>query len=189
MFTLVTLDKFSRRQLRSLSEFKWWKATEFRQFLLYTDPVVLKDVIEARYYKHFLSLSVAIHILILKNSTKRNHYLQQSKELLRYFVSNAEELYWQSFSSYNIHCLLHLPDDVLNFNTYLDELSCFPFEHHLQRIKRMIRSTKNQERISVTYIKEPLHGWTYVGFYRVITQNKLIEIVEACKLKWYTMKS
>ena len=51
------------RQPRSLDVFKRWKATEWRQFLLYTRPVVLKSVLNPTLYEHFLSLTVAISIL------------------------------------------------------------------------------------------------------------------------------
>lgn len=44
-------------------EIEMWKATEFRLFLLYTRPLVLKDVIPTRYYEHFLKLTVATRIL------------------------------------------------------------------------------------------------------------------------------
>ncbi|KAL0147026.1 hypothetical protein M9458_057550, partial [Cirrhinus mrigala] len=36
-----------------------WKATEFRQFLLYTGPVVLCSVLRESSYHHFLTLTVA----------------------------------------------------------------------------------------------------------------------------------
>ena len=45
------------RQPRGLHEMDRWKATELRQFLLYTGPVVLKDVLSPEKYKHFLSLT------------------------------------------------------------------------------------------------------------------------------------
>ena len=48
------------RQPRSLSELDRWKATEFRQFLLYTGPVALRGILDVERYYHFLCLSVAM---------------------------------------------------------------------------------------------------------------------------------
>lgn len=39
------------RQARKLKELKRWKATEFRQFLLCTGPVVLKNVLSEEQYQ------------------------------------------------------------------------------------------------------------------------------------------
>ena len=52
------------RQPRSIFDVERWKATEFRQFLLYTGPVVLRKVSTRDMYEHFLSFSVAISILL-----------------------------------------------------------------------------------------------------------------------------
>lgn len=51
------------RKGRSLNEVERWKATEFRQFLLYTGPVVLKGHLPPEMYKHFLLLFVSIFCL------------------------------------------------------------------------------------------------------------------------------
>ena len=55
-------NEFARNP-RPLSDLRHWKATEYRQFLLYTGPLVLKDVLPSDLYHHFLYLHCAIKIL------------------------------------------------------------------------------------------------------------------------------
>ena len=73
-------------QPRSLEELKRWKATEFRQFLLYTGPVVLKGVINDNIYIHFLAFSVAISIFLNKRKIKDPTNIAYAKDLLTFFV-------------------------------------------------------------------------------------------------------
>ena len=120
------------RQPRSLSELKRWKATEFRQFLLYSGIVVLKNVLTKSCYHHFLSLSAAMSILLDPDCATKPDYLDYARSLLVFFVSKAKSLYGATFTSYNIHSLIHLHEDVINFDTSLDGVSCFPFENYLQ---------------------------------------------------------
>ena len=49
-----------QRQCRTIQECDSWKATEARQVLLYLGPVILKDVLDKKMYKHFRLLSTAI---------------------------------------------------------------------------------------------------------------------------------
>lgn len=131
------------RQPRSLLELDRWKATEFRQLLLYTGPVVLKGVISPELYKHFVSLSVAVSILLMQDAGKRNQLLHYAKQLLKHFVTNSERLYGNNFLVYNVHNLLHLADDVSVHNCSLNELSAFPFENFLQTIKKSMKCPAN----------------------------------------------
>ncbi len=55
-------SEFARRP-RALDERFWWKATKLRQFLLYTGPVVLRDVLTTEVYQNFMLLPVSIYIL------------------------------------------------------------------------------------------------------------------------------
>ena len=131
------------RQPRSLYELERWKATEFRQFLLYSGPVVLKKVVSKKLYEHFLALMIAISILLDSNDEKRLHYMCYAKQLLKYFVHGCKDLYTDIFVPYNVHNLLHVPDDVENFGCSLNKISAFPFENHLQGIKRLVKNAKN----------------------------------------------
>ena len=44
---------------------------------------------------------------------------------------------------YNVHGLLHLHEDIRNFQCSLNELSCFKFENFLQKLKKLVRSGQN----------------------------------------------
>ena len=82
--------KFSRKP-RSLFEFRQWKATEFRLFLLYTEPVVLKEKLTLALYKNFMCLSVAIRILLNNKSNSESY--DYAEKLLKCFVESVSEHY------------------------------------------------------------------------------------------------
>lgn len=124
------------RKPRSLRELDRWKATEFRSFLLYLGPIVLKNLLTADCYTHFLSLHIAIRIL--SNEVSLRH-LSFARELLLYFVKKGQCLYGSEFLVYNVHNLIHLCDDVETFGP-LDSFSSFPFENYLGQLKRLLRT-------------------------------------------------
>ncbi|OXA48678.1 hypothetical protein Fcan01_16170 [Folsomia candida] len=139
---LVKLKKYIphefARKPRKLKDLDHWKATEFRQFILYTGPVVLKQTISKPLYQHFLSLHVAITILADKTlHVTHNNY---ANELLHYFVKYFDMLYGRENMSFNVHGLLHLANDCINHGQ-LDKFSAFKFENKLQDIKKLVRST------------------------------------------------
>jgi len=122
------------RKPRSLLEAKRWKATEFRQFLFYTGPVVLRKILNNDRYINFLSLHVAIIIL---TCPKYSHFINYASNLLLYFVNTFKILYGAENISHNVHNLLHLSEDVKIHP--LDNFSAFPFENYLQTILKSIR--------------------------------------------------
>lgn len=88
------------RLRRSLDEVARWKASEYRQFLLYAGSLVLKNRIKHSQYIHFLSLHCAIRILCTPRfCLKLNTY---AKELLFYFVRNFSKLYGEEFVTHNV---------------------------------------------------------------------------------------
>lgn len=67
-----TVEKYRsceiHRTIRSITEFEQFKANEFRTFLMITGPVLLKDILPAEKYNHFISLHAAMRKLTRKVS-------------------------------------------------------------------------------------------------------------------------
>lgn len=134
------------RKPRSLDELDRMKATEFRQYLFYTGPVVLRKIVRSNVYNHFIKLSVAMRLLATPDiEFETNRY---AKHLLEEYFVEFLQLYGEKNATYNTHGMLHLADDALRWGT-LDEFSAFIFENHLQYIKKLIRSNdKPLEQLS-----------------------------------------
>ncbi|XP_075145966.1 uncharacterized protein LOC142222023 isoform X1 [Haematobia irritans] len=127
------------RKPRTLVEISRWKATEFRQFVLYTGIVVLKDNLPDELYEHFLLLHVAYRILLLSPC---NAKIEQAQQILNNFVEIFPVVYGRSSVSYNVHSLLHLPECVKQFGN-LNDFSAYCFENFMQIIKRSVRMSRH----------------------------------------------
>ena len=129
------------RKWRPLTEYERWKATEFRQFLLYSGCVALKSSISRSIYKHFMLLFVASYCLCSIHLYKT--HCTYANELLLLFVTEFEKLYGRNMLVYNVHNLIHLASDVQKFgpleNFSAFETFLFPFESLLGRLKLMLR--------------------------------------------------
>jgi hypothetical protein len=128
------------RKPRPFKEIKRYKAVEYRLIVMYTGPVILFNVLNNRYYKHFLLLHCAI--FILSNQYLIDNFVNEANNFLKDFVVQAGKLFEKAFVVYNVHGLTHLVDDVRNYGS-LNDFSCFPFENYLQSIKKKVRSNKN----------------------------------------------
>jgi hypothetical protein len=121
------------------------KATEDRLHLLYIDPVAFIGILPPRVYKHFLLLHVAIKLLV--HPVKCILFAEYARELLRAYVRKSKRIFKKAFITYNVHNLIHLPDDVLLYGN-LDRFSAFPFENKLQTMKHLLRhSAKPLEQL------------------------------------------
>uniref|UniRef100_A0A1Y1MQY3 DUF4806 domain-containing protein n=1 Tax=Photinus pyralis TaxID=7054 RepID=A0A1Y1MQY3_PHOPY len=124
------------RKPRSLSDIKRFKATEFRQILFYTGPLILKSVLSFDMYLNFLSLHAAT--TILSNSTLICELGDYADSLFKYFITTFGVLYGKDQISHNIHNLIHISKDAKQFGI-LEQFSAYPFENYLQRFKTLIR--------------------------------------------------
>jgi hypothetical protein len=148
-YSVHTPSEFARKA-RSLSELDRWKATEFRQFVLYTGMAALRGIVSPDVYNLFLSLSVAITVLCNDNDTFRNSLLDYAANLLLAFVRNCRIIFGDCFLSYNVHSAIHIVDDVRHFGVSLNDLGGFSFENYLQVLKRSVRDCKRNPLVSAS---------------------------------------
>jgi len=127
--------EFSRKP-RSLLEYKLWKATELRLFLVYTGQVILKGFLSPKVYSNFLDLSVAVRLLLSPPLIER--YVDYADKLLKYFVLSFCRIYGNDQLVYNVHSLIHVADDARNFGA-LDNVSSFKYENFLGKLKKLVR--------------------------------------------------
>jgi hypothetical protein len=128
------------RKPRSLKEIARWKATEFRQVLLYTGPYIFQNILSKKIFMNFLVLHFAVRIFLQprKLSLEMIAYLQSLMEL---FVKEFSKIYGSKYISYNVHNLLHICNDIKKFGN-LNSFSAFPFESYLQTIKAFINTAQ-----------------------------------------------
>jgi len=134
--TCITRD-FCRKP-RPIQDVCRWKATEFRQFLLYTGPIVLEEILNEECYNNFLALHISMRILLSDNNQQLLHY---THNLLKYFVKSFQYIYGAHFISHNVHGILHLCDDYERHGP-LDTCSTFPFENYMKVLKKMLHKNE-----------------------------------------------
>ena len=128
------------RQPRPLSELCHWKSTEYRQFVLYHGPLVLRGIVHTKCYDHFLLLHVAMSLLLKSQPTNDN--INDARKYLQSFVKASKTFYGSTFNVYNIHSLPHIADDATRYGS-LNNVSAFKYENFMQELKKNVRNGTN----------------------------------------------
>ncbi|XP_072145675.1 uncharacterized protein [Dermacentor andersoni] len=124
---------------RSLSVRKYWKASEWQQWLLYFSLPCLEGLLPAQFFKHF-SLLVQGIALLLQDTVSKDNITTSTNCLVR-FVVDVQFLYGEKHMTNNVHQLLHIPKSVvLQGPLWAD--SCFSFEFHIGHLKELVMSAK-----------------------------------------------
>lgn len=126
------------RTIRSIREFKQFKANEFRTFLMITGPVLLRDILDVEKYNHFILLHIAMRRLTEKNCKPTE--LETIQSTLDKFVKQFRSLYGLNKITYVVHQLTHLCDDFER-NGYLK--SAYKYENNCGKIVRSVRHGRN----------------------------------------------
>ncbi|XP_017274798.1 uncharacterized protein LOC108237695 isoform X2 [Kryptolebias marmoratus] len=128
------------RSPRSLSERTRWEASEWRAFALLYSPVVLKNVLPALFYKHWMLLICAFHVLLSQFATQEE--LSCAQLCLVQFVAQVPSLYGLEHCSFNCHLLTHLPESARDRGLPWAN-SSFVFQHVNSRLLQMYSSSKS----------------------------------------------
>ncbi|XP_077275558.1 uncharacterized protein LOC143904618 [Temnothorax americanus] len=126
---------FARRP-RRLSDWKYYKGTEFRRLLLYDGFLIFREL-DSEVYQNFLLFACAIRILVDPVLVKE--YAVDADRLLRTFIEHSSNIYGQAFVVYNVHHLKHLVSDCL-LHGHIEAFSAFKFESFLGNMKHMLHA-------------------------------------------------
>ncbi|XP_057336178.1 uncharacterized protein LOC130674780 [Microplitis mediator] len=124
---------------RSISDIKYWKAHEFRAFLLYYSLPLLHDLMDKTYFDHLKFFVSAVSLLHQESIS--DQMITLASRLLSEFVGRFEDLYGLNHMTCNLHHLLHLPNVVRDLGP-LWVTSCYPFEGLNGLLKKLIHGTR-----------------------------------------------
>jgi len=121
---------------QNLNEFNTYKATEFRQIMMYTGPFLFKNIVQHEVYNNFMIFNILMRLLSCKKTVYAQH--EYAVALSKHFLSTFCNVYGRGNVSYNVHSIIHLPHDCKKYGV-VDSFSSFPFENYLQHVKQIVQ--------------------------------------------------
>ncbi len=135
----IRIPHIFTRSPRSLGLRKYWKATEWRNWLLYYSIPCLQDILPTQYLRHWTIL-VEASFLALKDDISYDE-IDRIDQLLNEFVVKTQTLYSASVMTSNVHQLLHYAKAILMFGPAWSR-STFVFEHNNGFLQRLVTAAK-----------------------------------------------
>ena len=139
----IEVPDFVKRLPRGIDDFKFWKASEFRNFLLYYSLPLFADFLPSKYYQHWLLLVSSSYIL-LKDAISETE-LKSAEIMLKSFVRDVGSLYGPACYTYDVHNLVHLVLLVQRCGN-LWATSAFTFETFNGFVSAQLHGTKHLEK-------------------------------------------
>lgn len=150
---LLSIKPPSRRSRkpRSISTYKQWKASEWRNWLDYA-PICLKKVLGKKYVNHIALLSEAIHSL--NNDSISVGDLERAENLLKKYVYLFQKYFGIISISSNVHLLNHIVQCIRNWGPTWG-YSAFTFEAWNKRLLDKLTSSHcRAEQIITRFLME-----------------------------------
>ncbi|XP_043271923.1 uncharacterized protein [Venturia canescens] len=125
------------RKPRSMNTYKTWKASEWRNWILYYAVSCLTGIIGNEYLSLFCKLSEALHIL--NGDSINREEMDRAKILIEQFVAEYQTIFGCENMTYNVHILRHLCDTVENWGPIWCN-SAFIYESYNRKIAEAVNS-------------------------------------------------
>lgn len=104
--------------------------------MLYTGPFLFKNIVKHEVYNNFMIFNILMRLLSCKKTVYAQH--EYAAELSKHFLSSFCLVYGRGNASYNVHSIIHLPQDCKKFGV-VDNFFSFPFENYLKHVKQMVQ--------------------------------------------------
>ena len=124
---------------RPLAECKYWKASEWRAWLLYYSLPVLNGILKPCYVKHLSLLVSAVFLLLQENISFQD--VNKADDMLFEFVTKVQLLYGEATMTFNVHLLTHLAKSVKLWGPLWAQ-SAFVFETANGGLLKLLHGTK-----------------------------------------------
>ncbi|KAJ1519227.1 hypothetical protein ONE63_011166 [Megalurothrips usitatus] len=131
---------YAARAPRSLKDIKFWKASEYKLFLLYYSVPLLHGVMEENYLRHHCKLVSAIALLCQDSIFFAQ--IRLASDLLKSYVGDFAGLYSIRYVGINVHQLVHLGDVVIDLGP-LWVYSCFFLENFNGTLNKLFHGTQH----------------------------------------------
>lgn len=139
------------RTPKSVKERQHWKATEWKNYLLYYSLLCLMNNMPLKYIKHWFLLVYSMQIFLQDKILPEQ--FKKAKAALEKFVFQITDLYGIQFFKFNVHLLLHIPLFVKYYGA-LWATSAFPYEHYNGILAKLIKSSQAPaEQICKSYLR------------------------------------
>ena len=126
--------EFSRPPRSIKKHFKYWKASELRNWLLFYSLPLLLDILPPLYWHHYALLVCAMHIML--NDSISHAQVDAAEQMLRDFCILLPELYGETSCTANAHLLSHLAKYVRLWGPLWTH-SAFGFENKNGQLKHL----------------------------------------------------
>lgn len=126
---------------RSIQQHRsYWKATEYRSWLLYYSLPVMMNILPENYIAHHMLLVETVATLLQGSISQM--MLRKTERLIKHYCFKFPFYYSERYMTANLHHLLHLPEVVSNFGP-LFVYSCFPYENQNGKLLKFVKGTQH----------------------------------------------
>lgn len=125
-----------QRTLRSFIEcLGTMKGSEFRQYLLFVGPLLLKDIVDDEIFSNLLKFHIASIIFAHKRFA---NYYNEADKLMRMFIQEFAAIYHPCHVVYVVHSLCHIKKFVDRYGPW-DNFSTFEYESYNRTVKDFVK--------------------------------------------------